>query len=531
MPFPLYFLALFERLGVGALETQGKIKILVVDDDPLIRRAALRVVTGEGYVAQAAASGQECLTLNRDWRPDLILLDVVLPDIPGTEVCRRIKTDAEGHRPYVILTSGSQISSHQQAAGLDVGADGYIARPVSNRELAARLQAMVRIKKAEEALQEAHDALERRVETRTAELAAANRELTREIEERKTAEHRLSRALEEIQQLQQRLQKENVYLREEIKLAHNFEEIVGISDALKYVLYKIEQVAPTAATALVMGETGTGKELVARAIHHASRLRDRPLVKVNCATLPANLIESELFGHEKGAFTGAQTRQTGRFELADGGTIFLDEIGELPLSLQSKLLRVLQDGEFERLGSGRTLRIKVRVIAATNRNLADEVRQGRFREDLWYRINVFPITVPPLRKRREDIPPLITYFTDRFGTRMGKKIELVPPAAVQALKAYPWPGNVRELRNVIERAVILSTPPVLNVEIPLGPQASITGGRRLAEVERDYILQVLEACNWKIEGDRGAARVLDLNPGTLRSRMKKLAIRRPIAIA
>jgi formate hydrogenlyase transcriptional activator len=514
---------------VKPLVEDGRIKILVVDDDPMMRRATLRVVEAEGYDCREAASGDACLNLNRLWRPDLILLDVVLPDIPGTEVCHRIKSAAEAHRPYVILTSGSQISSHEQAAGLDVGADGYIARPVSNRELAARLQAMVRIKRAEEALQEAHDELERRVLARTAELAAANSALKREIEERKTAERRLSRAVEKIQELQQRLQNENVYLREEIKLAHNFEEIVGVSDALKYVLYKIEQVAPTEATALVMGETGTGKELIARAIHHASRLSARPLVKVNCATLPANLIESELFGHEKGAFTGAQARQTGRFELADGGTIFLDEIGELPLSLQSKLLRVLQDGEFERLGSGRTLQVKVRVIAATNRNLADEVRQGRFREDLWYRINVFPITVPPLRKRREDISPLVSYFADQFGARMGKKIELVPPAAIQALQSYPWPGNVRELRNVIERAVILSTPPVLNVEIPMGPLTAATGGRRLADVERDYILQVLDACNWKIEGDRGAARVLDLNPGTLRSRMRKLAIRRPDA--
>jgi len=517
------------KVGVTTLVDEGRIKILVVDDDPLMRRATLRVIEAEGYICQEAASGEACLNINREWGPDLILLDVVLPDIPGTEVCNRIKSAAESRHPYVILTSGSQISSHQQAAGLDVGADGYIARPVSNRELAARLHSMVRIKRAEEALQEAHDDLERRVQMRTAELAAANRALKHEIEERKTAERRLSRALEKIQELQQRLQNENVYLREEIRLTHNFEEIVGISDALKYVLYKIEQVAPTDATALVMGETGTGKEIVARAIHHASRLSARPLVKVNCATLPANLIESELFGHEKGAFTGAQARQTGRFELADGGTIFLDEIGELPLSLQSKLLRVLQDGEFERLGSGRTLRVKVRVIAATNRNLADDVRQGRFREDLWYRINVFPITVPPLRKRREDIPPLVSYFADQYGTRMGKKIELIPPAAIQALRSYPWPGNVRELRNVIERAVILSTPPVLNVEIPMGPHTAGTAGRRLAEVERDHIYQVLEACNWKIEGDRGAARVLDLNPGTLRSRMKKLAIRRPDA--
>ncbi|MGD9033796.1 MAG: sigma 54-interacting transcriptional regulator, partial [Desulfobacteraceae bacterium] len=381
---------------------------------------------------------------------------------------------------------------------------------------------------AEEALQKAHDELERRVEERTEELAEANLDLREEIENRKRAERELQRALAEIEQLKDRLQRENIYLRDEIKLEHNFEEIIGQSDALKYVLFKVEQVAPTDATALILGETGTGKELVARAIHNASSRGDRPLVKVNCATLPSNLIESELFGHEKGAFTGAQMKQIGRFELADGGTIFLDEIGELPLDLQVKLLRVLQDGEFERLGSSRTIKSDVRVIAATNRNLKEAVRKGRFREDLWYRLNVFPITVPPLRQRREDIPLLVKSFVQRFSMKMGKVITTIAPQETEALQNYSWPGNVRELENVIERAVIVSQGPALSVEVPKTSE-SITGGKRaLEEVDREHIVRVLEESGWRIEGKSGAAQILGLNPGTLRSRMKKLGIKRPV---
>jgi formate hydrogenlyase transcriptional activator len=380
---------------------------------------------------------------------------------------------------------------------------------------------------AEEALRKAHDELESRVKERTKELAQANLELRKEIEDRTHAEKELKRAFEEIEQLRDRLQRENIYLRDEIKLEHNFEEIVGQSDALKYVLFKVEQVAPTDATALILGETGTGKELVARAIHNASSRRDRPLVKVNCATLPSNLIESELFGHEKGAFTGAQIKQIGRFELADGGTLFLDEIGDLPLDLQVKLLRVLQDGEFERLGSSRTIKSDVRIIAATNRNLKEEVRNGRFREDLWYRLNVFPITVPPLRQRKEDIPLLVKSFVNKFSTKMGKKITAIAPKDTEVLQNYSWPGNVRELENVIERAVIVSRGPTLCVEVPKTSENSIDGKQTLEEIEREHVTRVLEASGWKIEGKGGAAQILGLNPGTLRSRMKKLGIKRP----
>jgi transcriptional regulator with GAF, ATPase, and Fis domain len=380
---------------------------------------------------------------------------------------------------------------------------------------------------AEEKLRKAHDELESRVEERTKELGKANFELRKEIEDRKRAEKGLQRALKEIEQLRDRLQRENIYLRDEIKLEHNFEEIIGQSDALKYVLFKVEQVAPTDATALILGETGTGKELVARAIHNASSRRDRPLVKVNCATLPSNLIESELFGHEKGAFTGAQAKQIGRFELADGGTLFLDEIGDLPLDLQVKLLRVLQDGEFERLGSSRTIKSDVRVIAATNRNLKEEVNKGRFREDLWYRLNVFPITVPPLRQRKEDIPLLVGSFVSKYSIKMGKEITTIAPEETEALQNYSWPGNVRELENVIERAVIVTQGPTLSVEIPKTSESTAYGKQTLEEIEREHIIRVLETSAWKIEGKGGAAQILGLNPGTLRSRMKKLGIKRP----
>jgi PAS domain S-box-containing protein len=348
------------------------------------------------------------------------------------------------------------------------------------------------------------------------------------------AHEALENAYAEVNQLKTQLQEENIYLQEEIKLQQNFGDIVGASDALKYVLFKIEQVAPTDSTVLITGETGTGKELVARAIHTASTRRDRPMVKVNCAALSASLIESELFGHEKGAFTGALARKIGRFELADGATIFLDEIGELPLELQVKLLRIIQEGEFERLGSSKTVKIDVRIIAATNRNLKEQVNKGLFREDLWYRLNVFPITVPPLRQRRDDIPMLIEHFANTFSRKLGKEINSVAPTTINALRSYAWPGNVRELANVIERAVINSHGPVLRVREQLhtsdGDNAQAVG-RTLEEIEREYIIRVLEDRSWRIEGPHGAAHVLGMNPSTLRTRMAKLGINNPMRSA
>jgi transcriptional regulator with GAF, ATPase, and Fis domain len=309
---------------------------------------------------------------------------------------------------------------------------------------------------------------------------------------------------------------------------NDLEAIVGESDTLRYVLSRIEQVSETDATVLFFGETGTGKELLARAVHRASRRRDRPFVIVNCAALPAALIESELFGRERGAFTGAHATQVGRFELANRGTLFLDEVGELPLELQPKLLRVLQGGQLERLGSPRTIEVDVRVIAATNRDLIEEVRQGRFRRDLFYRLNVFPITIPSLRDRRQDIPLLVRHLVARHARALRKPIDAVPHAVVRMLEAYDWPGNIRELENVIQRAIIQSRGGTLELRDAWMPEATSTdGGATLIEVERRHILHILEACRWRIEGQGGAAQVLALKSSTLRSRMMKLGISRP----
>jgi len=336
-------------------------------------------------------------------------------------------------------------------------------------------------------------------------------------------------AYEEIARLKARLEQENLYLQEEIRTEHGFEEIIGQSPAIRRVLRAVEKVAPTDAAVLLAGETGTGKELVARAVHHLSPRRERALVKVNCAALPAGLIESELFGHEKGAFTGALARKLGRFELADRGTLFLDEIGDLPLDLQAKLLRALQEGQFERVGGAETLQVDVRVIAAANRDLEQAMQEGRFRPDLYYRLSVFPIRIPPLRERKGDLPLLVKYFVAKHGRKLGRRIETIPQAAMDALTTYPWPGNVRELENVIERAVILSP----GAQLDLGEWRPASGvapdARRpltLEALERDHIVAVLELTGWRVSGEKGAARLLGLKPTTLEARMKKLGIRR-----
>lgn len=350
-----------------------------------------------------------------------------------------------------------------------------------------------------------------------------------DITENKQNELNLKAALSEIDGLKTKLEAERAYLQDEIKFEYNHENIIGRSDGLKYVLYKVEQIAASDTTVLILGETGTGKELVARAIHGLSTRKDRALVKINCATLPSNLIESELFGHEKGAFTGAHVKQLGRFEVADGTTLFLDELGELPFELQPKLLRVIQDGEFERLGSSRTIKADVRIIAATNRNLEDEVRKGRFREDLWYRLNIFPITVPPLRERKEDIPLLVDFFVHKISRRLGKSIESIPTAVMNELQNYHWPGNIRELENVLERAVINSSGPKLRLADELEkPHRDLTPARKtLDEVEREHIIRVLDMTHRKVSGKDGAAEILGLDRSTLRARMRKLGIRQP----
>jgi len=364
--------------------------------------------------------------------------------------------------------------------------------------------------------------LEDIVTERTAELLVAKEEADKR---KQIAESTLS----EIEHLKQLLEIERAYLKEEIKLEYNHENIIGQSNALNSVFYKIEQIAGTDTNVLILGETGTGKELAARAIHGLSQRKDRALVKMNCAALPANLIESELFGHEKGAFTGALSKRLGRFEVANHATLFLDEIGELPLELQAKLLQVLQNGEFERLGSSQTIKVDVRIIAATNRDLEEEVRKGTFRGDLWYRLNIFPILMPPLRDRVEDIPLLVNFFVNKIAKRLGKIIEIVPVTVMQALQQYAWPGNVRELENVLERGVIVSSGPKLRLvdELRSLPVAdSNAANKTLESVERDYIVRILEQTKWKVGGSHSAAEILGLDRSTLRGRMRKLGIRK-----
>ena len=381
-------------------------------------------------------------------------------------------------------------------------------------------------KQLEDELQNAHDKLELIVNERTRELTRANVQLTQEIEERKNAAESLREALKEVKQLKNQLREENLYLKEEFNLLNSHEDIVGNSEAIRTVLMQIEQVAGTDSTVLIQGETGTGKELVANAIHGMSSRKDRLMIKVNCAALPPTLIESELFGREKGAFTGALSKQLGRFELADASTIFLDDINTLPLELQAKLLRVVESGEFERLGSPRTVKVDVRIISATNCDFARLVSEGGFREDLYYRLNVFQITVPPLHERREDILPLVWSFVQEFSKRMGKRIESIPQKGVEALQAYPWPGNVRELRNVTERAMSINTGPVLHLVVPKMAQSGADQSWTLEEAEKRHIIEALNTTGWRVSGKDGAAEILDINPKTLESRMKKLGIQR-----
>lgn len=357
--------------------------------------------------------------------------------------------------------------------------------------------------------------------TRQIEVATSNAKQASELEQ----------ALEQVSKLKKRFETESVYLKEEIKTEHNFDEIIGASTSLGEVLDKVEKVAGTDATVLIRGETGTGKELIARSIHSLSQRSARPLVKVNCPAIPAGLIESELFGHEKGAFTGALTKKIGKFELADGGTIMLDELGDLPLDSQAKLLRVLQEKEFERVGGTKTLSVNVRVIAATNRDLEKAVEEGKFRADLYYRLNVFPISVPALRDRREDIELLARYFMHKYASQVGKSLKNIGKETLKKLINYSWPGNIRELENIVERATILSPGETLEVSenlisAPVETEAGGIGALRLEDIERGHIIRILNQTSWQVHGEKGAAKVLGINPNTLRTRMSKLGIKK-----
>ncbi len=495
--------------------------ILVVDDTPE-NLTLMNSLLKDDYKVKVANNGEKALRIAAsDSPPNLILLDIMMPGMDGYEVCRQLKSDPRTlNIPVIFLTARSDMEDEKK--GLELGAVDYIIKPISPPIVMARIKNHLALKTLAESLRNQNTVLEREVAKRTAELVVARDEAERRKE-------RAEEALAETIRLKEQLEAERAYLQEEIQLEFNHQNIIGQSDSLKYVLYKIEQIAVSDTTVLILGETGTGKELAARAIHDLSLRKGRTLVKVNCASLSASLIESELFGHEKGAFTGSLARHLGRFEVANGATLFLDEIGELPLDLQAKLLRVLQEGEFERLGSSLTLKVDVRIVAATNRDLEEEVRKGRFREDLWYRLNIFPITMPPLRERLDDIPLLVDSFVKKIARRLGKTIEVIPVVVMEALQAYPWPGNVRELENVLERAVINSSGPKLRLVDELKkPFADLSASPKTLEaVERNYILQVLEQTKWKVSGKNSAAEILGLDRSTLRARMSKLNIQKP----
>jgi formate hydrogenlyase transcriptional activator len=514
--------------------------LLLVDDDLSALQTMEAFLVREGYEVRCAPSGEMALMFAKEDPPELILLDIRLPDMDGFEVCRRLKED-EGTRniPVIFISGLGEVVD--KVKGFAAGGVDYITKPFQSEEMLARVEVHLTLrrlqkkvetqnvqleqeianrKQVQEALQRAHDELEERVKERTIDLATANEQLV-------ASERALEERMREIEHLKERLQEENIYLHEEIKLLGEHTEIVGQGRAMKEVLRQAEKVAPTESTVLLIGETGTGKELLARAIHRTSGRKDRPLVTVNCASLPPTLIESELFGREKGAYTGALTKLIGRFEIADGATLFLDEIGEFPFELQSKLLRVIETGDFERLGSTRNVHTDVRIIAATNRDLSREVTEGKFRRDLFYRLNVFPIIIPPLRERPEDIPLMVWAFVKEFQKRMGKEIVSISKKSMEALQSYSWPGNVRELRNVIEHAMIVSGDKTLVVHAPKQPSLETSDGRNLEDMERRHIVSVLERKGWRVGGKGGAAEVLGLKRSTLYSKMKKLGIHRP----
>lgn len=487
--------------------TPTKHSLLIVDDTPTNLDVLVDFFIEHNFEVFVATDGESALEQLAHIQPDLILLDIMMPGLDGFETCQRIKAQERlKDIPVIFMTALSDTTDKVQ--GFQVGAVDYITKPIQHEEVLARVNTHMQLRSLQARLESINEELEQRVAERTADL---------------------QKALLDVEQLKQQLEAENSYLLEELKLNHNFDEILTASDAMTRVLHQVEQVAETNATVLILGETGTGKELFARAIHNLSPRKSRPLVKVNCASLPSNLIESELFGHVRGAFTGALQTRIGRFSLADGGTIFLDELGELPLELQAKLLRVLQEGEFERLGDANTTHVDVRVIAATNRDLEKAVERGEFRQDLYYRLNVFPLELPPLRQRPQDIPLLAEHFMKRYAPKVGRKVETLSTSAVKKLQSYHWPGNVRELEHVVERAVILSPGKhlVLDDWTPsqmLTPEALEFA--TLEDLERNHIDKVLDFTDGRVSGPKGAARILDINPKTLESRMKKLGIKR-----
>ncbi len=486
--------------------------ILMVDDTPANLGILSELFEKDGYDTLVAEDGPSAIERAAFAKPDLILLDVLMPNQDGFVTCEQLKQRQDTKNiPIIFMTALTD--TQNKVKGFELGAVDYITKPFQQEEVRARVQLHLNLLYAHRQLEE------------------QNRKLQEEIEAHTRTQARVQ------------------YLDAELKSAQAFGQVVGKSLSFASILQEMEQMAGTDCTALIIGETGTGKELMARAIHEQSQRRENPLIKVNCAAIPKDLFESEFFGHEKGAFTGATSRRIGRFELANGGTLFLDEIGELPLDIQAKLLRVLQEQEFERVGGHVTLRVDVRIIAATNRGLEVEVAEQRFREDLYYRLNVFPIQIPPLRDRKEDIPLLIQHFIKKYGAKYGKRVEGAQDSTIEKLQSHGWPGNIRELENIIERGVIVSSGtwlelgdwfsavPHFSTSSQRQPSSSNSSNaglsdrstsrtQTLEEKERAHILEVLESVNWRVSGEGGAAQRLGLNRTTLEARMKKLGISR-----
>ena len=496
--------------------------ILIIDDTPAnigVLHDSLLELGHKVLVARNGASGIETA---KHAFPDLILLDVMMPEMDGFETCAELKENSDTSEiPIIFMTALSE--TEDKVRGFDAGAVDYITKPFQTEEVKARVASQLYARRLQEDLETENES--RKIAERR--LQEANSQLEERVAERTED---LKKALNELETLKDRLADEVVHLTSEIKQDHNFEEIIGDSKELKSVLKKVELVGPTEASVLIQGESGTGKELIARAIHNASPLKERPLIKVNCGAIATNLVESELFGHEKGAFTGAIKQRPGRFELADGGTLFLDEVGELEPEVQVKLLRVLQEGEFERLGGTETLHVEVRIIAATNRNLLDEVEKGNFREDLYYRLNVFPLQLPPLRDRSGDISLLAEFFLHKYAKKMGKSLTAIDSSIKKRLEEYDWPGNIRELQNTIERSVILESGKSLDtIDFIMGRAPKTSEPKGLDELEafeKKIYLRAMKAANWKIGGADGAAEILNRPVSTVRDRVKKLGIER-----
>jgi formate hydrogenlyase transcriptional activator len=582
--------------------------LLMVDDTPANLNVLFDLLTGHGFEVSVAEDGESALQQVDYVRPDLILLDVLMPTMDGFTTCQRLRGRPDTREIPIIFMS-ALTDTVDKVKGFALGAVDYITKPFQQEEVLARIRTHLALQQLKAQLKESEERLSRIIESamdailtldqaghivlfnRAAErvfrcaagdaiggpckrflseglcrvvagyvgqgppadppppiwvpeghtavradgevfpveatlsFAEANGQalytvILRDVQERHRAEAE-----------RQRLLGLNLYLQEELQISQAAEDLIGASPRLRQVMDKVQQVAATDATVLITGETGTGKEVIARAIHALSQRKDKVMVKLNCAAIPESLVESELFGHEKGAFTGALARKLGRFELADQGSLFLDEVGELPLELQAKLLRILQEGEFERVGGTETRRVDVRIIVATNRDLVRSAREGSFRADLYYRLNVFPITLPPLRSRKEDLPLLVQHFVRKYAEKYGKQIETVPQSIMTALYAHDWPGNVRELQHVLERAVILTRGAELAFEADFldpGNPPSAPRVETLEEVERAHILKVLEAAGWRVSGKQGAAELLGLKRSTLESRMKSLGITRPL---